>query len=121
MSTPTAPAPPDVAALRAVRLRLQRLLSIAERFADPANPDPLRLSEAHLTGLVGEALRRRYDHGLVPAARRTASATRTQLLRLRQAEAAARGVPLTDVDQWVPEDTDQPDSTEHEHARTSDG
>lgn len=104
--TATVETHPDVADLRAVRLRMQRILVLAERFADPKRPDPLRLAEAQLTGLVGDALRRQYDRSLMPAAQRTAKATREQLLRLRLAEAAARGVALDKVDPWVPEPTE---------------
>lgn len=94
---------PDVSDLRAVRLRMQRILVLAERFADPQRRNPLRLDEAQLTGVVGDALRRQYDRSLMPAAQRTAKATREQLLRLRLAEAEARGVGLDQVDEWVPE------------------
>lgn len=113
--TTTVETHPDVADLRAVRVRMQRILVIAERFADPKRPDPLRLDEAQLTGLIGDSLRRRYDRSLVPAAQRTAKATREQLLRLRLAEAAARGVALDQVDRWVPDPADdepEPEPTE---------
>ncbi len=106
--TTTVETHPDVADLRAVRVGMQRILVIAERFADPKRPDPLRLDEAQLTGLVGDSLRRRYDRSLVPAAQRTAKATREQLLRLRLAEAAARGVALDEVDRWVPDPEPEP-------------
>lgn len=92
---------PPVRLLRAARRQQQRVIDTVEQI-----PAAWPVREV-LRGVYGDAVCAHYDELIAPRTRDLARRGYTQLRRLRAAEAAALGVPITAVSAWLTDTDDE--------------